>query len=238
MSSWQNLPNKPSNNSLTDWNDWNPGRTHLIPVPDQQSQEGNKGELLNRIQELQIWVQALSGETPANKNPQNWENPVSGIQAEQRNQRFSYDKLARSYDSLKETIRGLQKDLNRQQESIQSLPVSHLETRYKELKIRVDEIHRTWNQLNTDKITSNGSDPNEGPNPTRVNPMGSDSMNSTPIELNAIRSGPMNSNPVCNALDQVQVNIKPIQPQLVELVQIGIHLNHHLGAYRNRSNML
>ena len=43
-----------------------------------------KEEHGKRIQELQIWVQALNGGTSALVDPRNWENPLVGIQAEQK----------------------------------------------------------------------------------------------------------------------------------------------------------
>ena len=54
-----------------------------LPLSGSSATNSLKEEHGKRIQELQIWVQALNGGTSALVDPRNWENPLLGIQAEQ-----------------------------------------------------------------------------------------------------------------------------------------------------------
>ena len=74
-------------------------------------------------------------------------------------------------------------------------PVEKLEENYKKLEFRLGEIQRTGTQAIRSKVSSNGLDSN----PMLSNPVQSDSIQchslSNPIELNAIRADPIDSNP-------------------------------------------
>ena len=70
-----------------------------LPVSGNPATNSLKEEHGKRIQELQIWVQALNGGTSALVDPRNWENPLLGIQAEQNTQKAQWEELNQQYDS-------------------------------------------------------------------------------------------------------------------------------------------
>ena len=154
------------------------------------------GEHGRRIQELQIWVQALNGGTSALVSPRTWENPILGIQAEQNTQKSKWEELNQLCSQLRNQYHGLLKDLTRQQEKFDRLPIEILEEKYKKLDFRLGEIQRLETQPIRDKITSSGLDPIQSTpiqsDSTHSNPMHSDRtqfnpISSTPTEMNAIR---------------------------------------------------
>ena len=79
-----------------------------VSASTQSGQKGNPGELHKRIQELQIWVQTLNGGTSAQVDPQNWENPLPGVRAEQQSLKMNQDELTRAHEGFRDIIRGLQ----------------------------------------------------------------------------------------------------------------------------------
>ena len=87
-----------------------------------------------RIQELQIWVQALNGGTSALVDPRNWQNPLLGLQAEQKTQRAQWEELNQLYNTIRNQYTGLLKDLGKQQKKVDRLPIQALEAKYHQLE--------------------------------------------------------------------------------------------------------
>ena len=167
-----------------------------LPVSGNLATDPLREEHGRRIQELQIWVQALNGGTSALVHPRNWENPILGIQAEQKTQNSQWEELNQLCNQIRKEYHGLVKDLSRQQEKFDRLPIETLEEKYRKLEFRLGEIQRLGAQPIHDKITSSGlhsihSTPTQFA-PTHSNPMPSDRTQSSPTELNAIR---VDSNP-------------------------------------------
>ena len=196
-----------------------------FPVSGNSETEILKEEKGKRIQELQIWVQALNGGTSALINPRNWEKPVSGIQAEQKNQRAQWEELSQLCNQVRNQYHGLLKDLAKQQENFDRLPIGTLEEKYRKLEFRLGEIQRLGTRPIHDKITSSGLHPTQSTpiqfDSTHSNPMHSDwtqsnPVSSSPMELNAIRSDSNPSNPTrgINAMPG-QSNLIPLDGQTI-----------------------
>ena len=92
-----------------------------LPVSGNSAVDPLREEHGRRIQKLQIWVQALNGGTSALVHPRNWENPVLGIQAEQRTQNSQWEELNQLCNQIRSQYHGLLKDLSRQQEKFDRL---------------------------------------------------------------------------------------------------------------------
>ena len=99
----------------------------LMHSPVSGESEAITDEYGKRIQELQIWVQALNGGTSALVDPRNWKNPTLGFQGEQTTQRTQWEEVHHLCVQLRDQYRGLLKDLARQQEKFDRLPVETLE---------------------------------------------------------------------------------------------------------------
>ena len=94
-----------------------------LPVSGNSASDPLREEHGRQIQELQIWVQALNGGTSALVNPRNWENPILGIQAEQKTQNLQWEELNQLCNQIRKEYHGLLKDLSRQQEKFDRLPI-------------------------------------------------------------------------------------------------------------------
>ena len=82
-------------------------------------------------------------------HPWNWESPVLGIQAEQKTQRAQWEELNQNVQSGPETsIVDSLKDLGRQQDKIDRLPIETLEEKYRKLESRLGEIQRLGTSTN------------------------------------------------------------------------------------------
>ena len=176
----------------------------LLNSPATAGSESTKDEHTKRIQQLQIWVQALNGGTSALVDPRSWKNPILGVQAEQTNQRAQWEELHHLFGQLRNQHHGLLKDIARQQDKFDRLPIETLEEKYRKLETRIGEIQRVGIRPIRDKITSSGLDSIQSTpiqfDSTCSNPMHSDSTksnpgSSNPVESNAIRSDPIDSNP-------------------------------------------
>ena len=73
--------------------------------------EATKDEYAKRIQELQIWVQALNGGTSALLDPRTWKNPILGVQVEQTTQRKRWEELHSLCVQLRDQYNGLLKEI-------------------------------------------------------------------------------------------------------------------------------
>ena len=160
-----------------------------VPVSGNPATNPLKEEHGKRIQELQIWVQALNGGTSALVDPRNWENPLLGIQAEQKTQKAQWEELNQLYNQVRNQYHGLLKDLGRQQEKMDRLPIQSMEEKYRKLESRIGEIQRLGTQPIRDKIASSGLHSIQ-PTPTQ-----SDSTHSNPIHSDRTQSNPAASNP-------------------------------------------
>ena len=99
--------------------------------------ETMKDEYGKRIQELQIWVQALNGGTSALVDPRSWKNPILGIQAEQTTQKAQWEELHYFCSQLRNQHHGLLKDSARQQDKFDRLPIETLQEKYRKLETRI-----------------------------------------------------------------------------------------------------
>ena len=221
-----------------------------LPVTGNPATNSPKEEHGKRIQELQIWVQALNGGTSALIDPRNWENPLLGVQGEQKTQRAQWEELNQLYNTIRNQYHGLLKDLGKQQEKVDRIPIQTLEAKYRKLESRVGEIQRLGTHPIHDKITSSGLHSIQ-PTPTQFgstqsNPMHSDGtqsnpMASNPIDSNAtkldsnpthgISSMPGQSNPT--ALDGQTVNPPPrTQAEKVDYMMKHLEcLDRHITQY-------
>ena len=182
-----------------------PNSLSPLPVTGNSASDPLREEHGRWIQELQIWIQALNEGTSAQVNPRNWENPILGIQAEQKTQNLQWEELNQLCNQIRKEYHGLLNDLSRQQEKFDRLPIEVLEEKYRKLEFRVGEIQRLGTQPIHHKITSSGlhsiqSTPTQS-DPTHSNPMPSNRTQSSSTELNAIRvdsnpSGGIDSMPV------------------------------------------
>ena len=143
-----------------------------------------------RIQELQIWVQALNGGTSALVDPRNWENPILGLQAEQKTQKAQWEELSQLYNTIRNQYHGLLKDLGKQQEKVDRIPIQTLEAKYHKLESRIGEIQRLGTHPIHDKITSSGL------HSVQSTPTHFSSTQSNPIRSDGTQSNPMASNPI------------------------------------------
>ena len=75
-----------------------------LPISGNSATNSLKEEQGKRIQELQIWVQALNGGTSALVDPRSWENPLLGIQAEQKTQKAHWEELNQLYNTIRESV--------------------------------------------------------------------------------------------------------------------------------------
>ena len=125
-------------------------------------------------------------------HPRTWENPLLGIRAEQKTQRAQWEELNQLCNQVRNQYHGLLKDLARQQDKFDRLPIETLEEKYRKLEFRLGEIQRLGTQPIRDKITSNGLNPIHSMHSdwTQTNP-----VSSNPVELNTIRSDSNPSNP-------------------------------------------
>ena len=161
-----------------------------LPVSGNSATDSLKEEHGRRIQELR---------TSALIHPRNWENPVLGIQAEQKAQRAQWEELNQMYNQVRNQYHGLPKDLGRQQDKIDRLPIETMEEKYRKLESRLGEIQRLGTQPIRDKITSSGlhsiqSTPIQSDS-THSNPMHSDWTQSNPAASNPTNATRLNSNP-------------------------------------------
>ena len=125
-----------------------------IPVSGSSAANPAREEHGKRIQELQIWVQALNGGTSALVDPRNWQNPLLGLQAEQKTQRAQWEELNQLYNTIRNQYTGLLKDLGKQQEKVDRLPIQTWEAKYHQLESRIGEIQRLGTHPIHDKVTS------------------------------------------------------------------------------------
>ena len=132
------------------------------------------------------------------------------------------------------------KNLPRQQDKFDRLPIETLEEKYRKLEFRLGGIQRLGTRPIRDKITSSGLDSIQStPIPfdsTHSNPMQSDLIqsdpaSSNPVELNAIRIG-SRMHPI-QVMALVQCHPNPIQ--LHSTVEPSIHL---LGLCPRRLSIL
>ena len=149
-----------------------------LPVSGSSAGDPLREEHGRRTQELQIWVQALNGGTSALVSPRDWENPVLGLQAAQKTQNSQWEELNQLCNQIRNQYHGILKDLSRQQEKFDRLPIETLEEKYRKLEFRLGEIQRLGTQPIHDKITSSGLHP----------------IQSTPIQFDSTQSNPMPSN--------------------------------------------
>ena len=84
---------------------------------------------------------------------------------------------------------GLLKDLGRQQDKIDRLPIETLEEKYRKLESRLGDIQRLGTQPIRDKITSSGL------HSIQSTPIQSDSTHSNPMHSDWTQSNPSASNP-------------------------------------------
>ena len=221
-----------------------------IPASGNSAASPVREEHGKRIQELQIWVQALNGGTSALVDPRNWQNPLLGLQAEQKTQRAQWEELNQLYNTIRNQYTGLLKDLGKHQEKVDRLPIQALEAKYHQLESRIEEIQRLGTHPIHGKITSSGlhsiqSAPTQFGS-TQSNPIQSDGtqsnpMASNPIDSNAtkldsnpthgISSMPSQSNPM--ALDGQTVNPPPrTQVEKVEYMMKHLEcLDRHITQY-------
>ena len=221
-----------------------------LPVSGSSATNPPREEHGKRIQELQIWVQALNGGTSALVDPRNWENPLLGIQAEQKTQRAQWEELNQLYNTIRNQYHGLLKDLGKQQEKVDRIPIQTLEAKYRKLESRIGEIQRLGTHPIHDKITSSGlhsiqSTPTQFGS-TQSNPIRSDGTQSNPTASNPIDSNatkldsnpthgissmPSQSNPT--ALDGQTVNPPPrTQAEKVDYMMKHLEcLDRHITQY-------
>ena len=221
-----------------------------LPVSGSSATNPLREEHGKRIQELQIWVQALNGGTSALVDSRNWENPLLGLQAEQKTQRAQWEELSQLYNTIRNQYHGLLKDLGKQQEKVDRIPIQTLEAKYHKLESRIGEIQRLGTHPIHDKITSSGlhsiqSTPTQfgstQSNPIRSNGTQSNPTASNPIDSNAtkldsnpthgISSMPSQSNPT--ALDGQTVNPPPrTQDEKVDYMMKHLEcLDRHITQY-------
>ena len=132
-------------------------------------------------------VNPLNG--PQSEQRRNWENPVLGIQAEQKTQRAQWEELSQMYNQVRNQYHGLLKDLGRQQDKIDRLPIETMEEKYRKLESRLGEIQRLGTQPIRDKLTSSGL------HSIQSTPIQSDSTHSNPMHSDWTQSNPAASNP-------------------------------------------
>ena len=133
---------------------------------------------------------ALNGGTSALVDPRNWQNPLLGLQAEQKTQRAQWEELNQLYNTIRNQYTGLLKDLGKHQEKVDRLPIQTLEAKYHQLESRIGEIQRLGTHPIHDKITSSGLHPIQS-TPTQLG-----STQSNPIRLDGTQSNPAASNPI------------------------------------------
>ena len=221
-----------------------------LPVSGSSGPNSLKEEHGKRIQELQIWVQALNGGTSALVDPRNWENPLLGLQAEQKTQRAQWEELNQLYNTIRSQYHGLLKDLGKQQEKVDRIPIQTLEAKYHKLESRIGEIQRLGTHPIHDKITSSGLHSIQS-TPTQFgsaqsNPIRSDGTQSNPAASNPIDSNAtkLNSNPThgissmpsqsnAPALDGQTVNPPPrTQAEKVDYMMKHLEcLDRHITQY-------
>ena len=146
-----------------------------LPVSGSSAVNPAREEHGKRIQELQIWVQALNGGTSALVDPRNWQNPLLGVQAEQKAQRTQWEELNQLYNTIRNQYHGLLKDLGKQQEKVDRIPIQTLEAKYHKLESRIEEIQRLGTHPIHGKITSSGLH----------------SIQSTPTQFGSTQSNPI-----------------------------------------------
>ena len=209
-----------------------------LPVSGNSAVDPLREEHGRRIQELQIWVQALNGGTSAMVSPRDWENPVLGLQAEQKTQNSQWEELNQLCNQIRNQYHGILKDLSRQQEKFDRLPIEILEEKYRKLEFRLGEIQRVGTQPIHDKITSSGLH----------------SIQSTPIQFDSTQSNSMPSNrsqfnPTQSSsteLNAIEFEWTPIQRvALIQCQSIPVQLHrtvdpsiHPLGLFPRRSIFL
>ena len=223
-----------------------------LPVTGNPATNSLKEEHGKRIQELQIWVQALNGGTSALVDPRNWENPLLGIQAEQKTQRAQWEELNQLYNTIRNQYHGLLKDLGKQQEKVDRIPIQTLEAKKRKLESRVGEIQCLGTHPIQDKIASSGlhsiqptltqsgsthsnlvqSDWIQS-NPTASNPIDSNATRLDSNPTHGISSMPDQSNPT--ALDGQTVNPPPrTQAEKVDHMMKHLeYLDRHITQYEH-----
>ena len=166
-----------------------------LPVSGSSAPNPLKEEHGKRIQELQIWVQALNGGTSALVDPRNWQNPLLGVQAEQKAQRNQWEELNQLYNTIRNQYQGLLKDLGKQQEKVDRIPIQALEAKYHKLESRIEEIQRL------------GTHPIPGKKP----PV--DCTQSSPLQLNLVR---------LNRIQFDRMGLNPIQRHPFLLIRMPL----------------
>ena len=155
-----------------------------------------------------------NGGTSALVDPRNWQNPLLGLQAEQKTQRAQWEELNQLYNTIRNQYHGLLKDLGKQQEKVDRIPIQTLEAKYHKLESRIGEIQRLGTHPIHDKITSSGLHSIQS-TPTQL-----DSTQSNPIRTDGTQSNPTASNPIdsnATKLDSIQLmalvqcQVNPIQ---------------------------
>ena len=89
-------------------------------------------------------------------DPRNWQNPLLGLQAEQKTQRAQWEELNQLYNTIRNQYTGLLKDQGRHQEKVDRLPIQALEAKYHQLESRIGEIQRLGTHPIHGKKTSSG----------------------------------------------------------------------------------
>ena len=194
-----------------------------LPVSGSSASNPAGEEHGKRIQELQIWVQALNGGTSALVDPRNWQNPLLGLQTEQKIQRAQWEELNQLYNTIRNQYTGLVKDLGKQQEKVDRLPIQTLEAKYHKLESRIAEIQRLGTHPIHDKITSSGLH----------------SIQSTPTQLDSTQSNPIRSDGTqsnANGYPILSIRMPPnwTPIQLMALVQCQVNpIQWHWMARRS-----
>ena len=147
------------------------------------------------------WVRALKGGTSALVDPRNWQNPLWGVQAEQKAQRAQWEELNQLHNTIRNQHHGLLKDQGKQQEKVDRISIQTLEAKYHKLESRIEEIQRLGTHTIHSKITSSGlhciqSTPTQFGS-TQSNPIRSDGTQSNRTASNPIdsKATKLDSNP-------------------------------------------
>ena len=117
------------------------------------------------------------------------------------------------YNQVRNQYHGLLKDLGRQQDKIDRLPIETLEEKYRKLESRLGDIQRLGTQPIRDKITSSGLH----------------SIQSTPIQSDSTHSNPMHS-------DWTQSNPSAFNPGNSNAIRLDFNPTHGINLMPGQSN--
>ena len=221
-----------------------------LPVSGSSAVNPAREEHGKRIQEFQNLGPGPEWGYLGPGRPRNWQNPILGIQPEPKAQRTQREELNQLYNTIRNQYNGLLKDLGKQQEKVDRIPIQTLEAKYHKLESRIEEIQRLGTHPIHGKITSSGlhsiqSTPTQfgstQPNPiqsdgTQSNPTASNPIDSNATKLDSnpthgISSMPSQSNPM--ALDGQTVNPPPrTQTEKVDHMMKHLEcLDRHITQY-------